>query len=463
MIKPSVAMKSAAAARAPKYAYDLRPPELLPGVVPEGKRSPIAQDSALVWVQSQGAFAGFPGFSHLAQLSTRAEYRAMASALSTELTRQWIEFDGDSVKVEAIEAEFKRLNVRETIRQTAEHDCYFGRGQIGIVLDGHQQIDPLILSPKVVRKGSLKRIVPVQATWTTPSEYNSVDPLAPDFYKPLRWFMLGTEIHSTRLLTVITRPLPDILKPAFSFAGMSLSQLAEPYVDNWLRTRQSVSDLLNNFSITALATQMSAVLQGSDDGDDVVARAQLFAATRSNQGLMLLDKEQEELVQLNVPLSGLDKLQAQAQEHLCSVSRLPAIVLTGISPAGLNASSEGELRVFYDWLNGQQEAFWRAPLEVILDLVQLNLFGVIDPTIKLKFKPLYQLTELELAELRNKDAQTDSTYISAGVVNAEEVRTKLSADPVSNYDDLDPAALPEAPQDYSIEPEPDAEPDPTDG
>jgi hypothetical protein len=249
--------------------------------------------------------------------------------------------------------------------------------------------------------------------------------------------MLGQEVHASRLMTVVTRPLPDILKPAFNFAGMSLSQLAEPYVDNWLRTRQSVSDLLNNFSITALATSMDQVLQGEDDGADLMSRAELFTAMRSNKGLMLLDKDREELVQINTPLSGLHELQAQSQEQMCSVSRMPAIVLTGISPSGLNASSDGEIRIFYDWIAAQQEAHWREPLEVILKAVQLSLFGEIDPDIGFTFVPLYQMTPKEESEIRLSDSQADCAYIAAGVVDPSEVRERLARDPNGGYQGLD--------------------------
>ena len=268
--------------------------------------------------------------------------------------------------------------------------------------------------------------------------------------------MLGQEVHASRLMTVVTRPLPDILKPAFNFAGMSLSQLAEPYVDNWLRTRQSVADLINNFSITVLATAMDQVLQGDDDGTDLFARADLFTATRSNRGLMLLDKEREELVQVNTPLSGLHELQAQSQEHMCSVSRMPAIVLTGISPSGLNASSDGEIRIFYDWVAAQQEAFWREPLETILKCVQLSLFGEIDPDIGLAFIPLYQMTPKEESEIRAADGVTDCAYVAAGIIDPSEVRERLARDPNSGYQGLDTDAVIVPPTDPANEQDPGA-------
>jgi len=429
------------------YSYPVQAPTLYPGVVPAGTQAPVMAMDASVYDYAQGAYpgGGFPGFSYLSMLATRAEYRAFASSLSTELTREWIEFtsqqeDEDqqaAEKIKLIEAEFKRLNIRGAFQRAAEHDCYFGRAQFYIDIQGADQTIPLILDRRTVPKGSLVRVSPVEAMWTTPSAYNSIDPSAPDFYKPTSWFMLGKEVHASRLLTVVTRPLPDMLKPAFNFSGMSLSQLAEPYVDNWLRTRQSVSDLINNFSITAIATAMGQTLQGEDDGGGILARADLFTATRSNKGLMLLDKENEELIQINTPLSGLHELQAQAQEHMCSVARMPSVVLTGISPSGLNASSEGEIRVFYDWIAAQQEAFWRSPLEIILQCVQLSLFGEIDFDIGFKFVPLYQMTPKEAAEIREADCRTATAYINAGVLDPSEERERLARDPDSGYHGLD--------------------------
>ena len=453
----------AAATPAKSYDFPVKPPKLMPGVVPEGVAAPVLAMDANPYAFAADVYpgGGFPGFAYLSQLATRPEYRAFASTLSTELTREWIEFtskqddDTDTAeKIKVIEEEFKRLNVRGVIQKAAENDSYFGRAQIFLEIDGADRKTPLILDPRTVKKGSLSRVVPVEAIWTTPAGYNALDPAASDFYKPAKWYMLGQEVHASRLMTVVTRPLPDILKPAYNFAGMSLSQLAEPYVDNWLRTRQSVADLINNFSTTALATSMDQVLQGDDDGTDLFARAELFTATRSNKGVMLLDKEREELVQVNTPLSGLHELQAQSQEHMCSVSRMPAIVLTGISPSGLNASSDGEVRIFYDWVAAQQEAYWREPLEVILKAVQLSLFGEIDPDIGVAFVPLFQMTPKEESEIRLSDSQADCAYVAAGIVDPSEVRDRLAKDPNSGYQGMDTSVEPVPPMEPTGEEDP---------
>ena len=442
--------KMAVDSKTPAYTYELKPPELVAGIAPKGVTPPVlAMDSnQYEYAQMYGGQlpgGGFPGFPYLSYLATRAEYRSFASAISTELTRKWIEFNGTSEdmddatkeKIKGIEDEMKRLDVRGVFQLAAAHDCFFGRGQIYISINGSDSAKPLILSPKTIKVGSLKGLSAVEAMWTTPSDYNAIDPSAIDFYKPSSWFMLGQQVHASRLLTIVTRPLPDMLKPAFNFAGMSLSQLAEPYVENWLRTRQSISDLINNFSITALATSMEGILSGDDDGSGIVARAELFNATRSNKGLMLLDKDREAIEQTNVPLSGLHELQSQSQEQMCSVSRIPSMILTGISPSGLNASSEGEIRVFYDWIKAQQESFWRSPLESIIKVIQLSLYGEIDPTISFNFCSLYEMTEAEEATIRLNDAQAAEIYIANGVIDPSEERERLSKDPHSGYDSLD--------------------------
>lgn len=438
------------------YCYPVKAPDLMPGVVPATAKSGIAMDanfSAMNGVPGAAGYAygdsaGFPGYPYLAMLATRAEYRAFASTLATERTREWIVLNstdtaGDETKTRITELTqaLKDIKLQKVIRRAAEQDCLYGRGQIFIKIKGADDSLPLILSNKTIKKGSFDSVTNVEPIWTTPSAYNALDPTAADFYKPSKWWMLGKEVHASRMMTMITRELPDILKPAFNFSGMSLSQLAEPYVDNWLRTRQSVSDLINNFSITALKTSMGQVLQGGDgpdaDGTDLFERADLFTAGRSNKGLMLLDKDSEELVQVNTPLGGLHELQAQAQEQMCSVSRTPAIILTGISPSGLNASSEGEISTFEDWNAALQEAYDREPIETVLKVLQLSMYGEIDPDITFAFVPLRQMTKKELAEIRTADSTTAGTYIDRGVISPEEERERLARDPDSGYQGLD--------------------------
>lgn len=446
--------------------FELRPYEPPPGVIPAADRSAVlAMDSTPYGYLNAVGFAnGFPGYQYLADLSQRPEYRKMASRLAEEMTRKWIAFktkgDGDKTdKITKIEEALERHRIRELFKEAAEDDGYFGRGQIYVEMksprgtvatdDPIELASPLFLDPRKITKGSLVAFRKVEPVWTYPGVYQSTSPLKAGFYKPGEWYVMGQIVHCSRMLMFISREVPDILKAAYNFGGLSMSQIAEPYVNNWLRTRNSVGDLVHSFSLTILKTNMEATLSGAGD-EGLAERADLFNQYRDNRGLMITDKEMEEIEQINTPLSGVHELQAQAQEQMASVSSIPLVVLLGITPSGLNASSEGEIRVFYDYVKGQQGSIYRDNLKRVIDIVQLDEFGEIDPDITFEFVPLFELSEKEIAEANKVEADTDAIYIDRGVLMPEDVRARLATDPDSPYHALELSDEVKAPDEEGV-------------
>lgn len=441
-----------------KPFFEVRPPDLMPGVMPAADK--LAMDSApssvALYQYANLAFCGlgFPGYPFLSELAQRPEYRSPCETIATEATRKWIKItsqgDGDlSDKIEKIEAAFRTHGVREIMRDAALHDQQFGRAQIYINIDnvkGPQRATPLVLSKQTIRPGSLKGFKNIEPIWTGPLTYNSIDATAPDFYRPQAWYILGVQTHATRLLTMVSRPVPDMLKPAYNFSGVSLQQLMIPYVDNWIRTRDSVSDAIHNFSITVLHTDMGAILQGGGSAQTLLDRAKLFNQIRDNRGLMIVSRgDEEDLTQVNMPLSGLDKLQAQAQEQMAAICHLPLVKLLGITPSGLNASAEPELDCFYEFIHSYQENVFTAPLNIILKVIQLDMFGEIDDSIGFEYEPLKQMNGTELAAIRKSDADAGVAYIAAGVIGPDEERARLATDPDSGYTMINAEDLPEQP------------------
>ena len=434
-------------------SYSLDFPALPDGVKPNG----IAMDSSPLGNFGADCFfgTGFIGYPRLAELAQISEYRGVSETTANEMTRQWIEIksvgeEDNSEAIKQIEECYERLNVRDVFRKAIETDGLFGRGQILVQIKDHdgKLANPLLLTEKTIAKGSLKALVNIEPMWTTPAPYNAIDPTLPDFYKPKAWYVMAQEIHASRLFTLISRPVPDMLKPAYNFGGVSMTQLMMPYVERWLRTVDSVSDLLHSFSLSGIKTDMSAILSGSDDGDtNIMLRAELYNRLRDNRGLMLLSKDDEEFFQFNTPLSGLDALLAQSQEQMAAPSHTPLVKLLGITPSGLNASTEGEITVYYDHIRAMQENLLRDPLDKLLKLVQLHLFGKVNDNITFDFVPLQQMSETELSTIRKSDTDRDVAYIQAGVVSAEEVRGRLASEPDSGYNGIDVEDVPEMPDD----------------
>jgi phage-related protein (TIGR01555 family) len=360
-------------------------------------------------------------------------------------------------KLKAIEEDMKRLDLRGKFKTVAEFDGWMGRSHLYIDTGDSDDPDELKsdlgngsdeTSKAQFKKGSLKNIKHIEPIWCYPVNYNANDPLADDWYNPQVWFAMAKQVHVSRLLTFVGRPVPDILKPSYAFGGLSMSQMAKPYVDNWLRTRQAVTNLIESFSVSGVYTNAQSLLQGG--GEEVLDRIDLFNKARSNAGAMVLDKETEEFFNISTPLGTLDHLQAQSQEQMSSVSGIPLIVLLGITPSGLNASSEGELRVFYDLVHAMQENLFRDKLKRIIDFIQLNLFGEVDPSIGFEFEPLWSLDEKGESEVKKTEAETHQIYVDMGVIGQEEVREIVIADDDSPYNGLEPDDLPEPPADQGM-------------
>lgn len=453
-------------------------PTFPPAATPP-KKLRMAMDDSLNWagqqwssgimqsVASEGLM--FLGYPYLAELAQRPEYRVISETIATEMTRKWIKFTatGDEDKGDKIKelTDFlDHLQVRDRFADLAVQDGFFGRSHL-FLDDGKEGSDEAELKTPIgdgrdnladvkIGKGWLKAIRTVEAVWTYPTTYNAINPLRADWYNPQVWYVMGREIHKTRLLTFIGREVPDLLKPAYSFGGLSLSQMAKPYVDIWLTTRESVAALIHSFSVMVLMTDLQTILQPNNAGG-LLARAALFNALRDNQGLMMINKSTEDFKNVSASMAGLHELQAQSQEHMASVARIPLVKFTGISPAGLNASSEGEIRAFYDTIAAYQNKFFRPNLNTLVSIAQVTLWGAADPEIVYDFVPLWELNEKEKADLKKSEAEAGQTYIDSGVIAPAEERQRLVNDPDSPYQGLDPEDVPslEQEEEEGLEPE----------
>lgn len=475
-----------AQARAKNMKAHVQPfkfPQHPKGVVPKSKQ--MAMDDALAspvaWAANGWGGAAFAegleflGYAYLAELSQRPEYRVVSECIATEMTRKWIKFkavgDVDKTdKIKELEDEFKRLKVQEHFCTLAVQDGFFGRSHLYLDIkdasDDRTELKTPIgdgwnkITKNKIEKDSLERLVPIEAVWIYPTDYNANDPLKTDWYNPNSWFVMGKQLHSSRLLKFIGREVPDLLKPAYSFGGLSMSQMIKPYVDNWLRTRQAVADLVWSFSVSGLKTNLSASLQA--DGDQLFKRVDLFNALRNNRGALILDKDTEDWFNVQTGLGTLDALQAQTQEHMAAIARIPLVKLLGISPAGLNASSEGEIRAFYDFIGSYQQSFFKPNLHRVVGFAMMNIWGDVDPDITFEFEELWSLDEKGQAEVDKIRSETDTVNIDNGSIDPRESRKRIANDPNTHYQGLNVEDVPERGEEIE-ESDTDLDPSPKNG
>jgi phage-related protein (TIGR01555 family) len=453
---------------------EYRMPDELPGVRPakmpteadglvlamdSGYKEQLATDSAAepaAWGFSSGNIGpglAFLGYPYLAELQQITEYRTPCESLATEMTRRWGKLKNIGKtdltdKIKEITQCIDDMKVRERFRWGAYITESFGRSHLFVSIKGQDEDGPRQLPLTEIKKGDLLGFRTVEPYWVTPYAWNATHPERPDFYKPSSWFVLGRKTHATRMLTFIFREVPDLLKPAYSFGGISMTQLMMPYVNRWLRTAKNVNDLINIFSIVTLSTDLAAMLQAPiDSPKSLLSRVRAFTQTRDNRGMMVVNKGTEELAVNDVSLGSLDKLQAQAQEHMATPARMSLLKFFGITPSGLNATAEPEITAQNDYVHSMQEHGFNYNMKIVLILIQMHLYGKVEADLVWEWLNLYEPNGKEKAEIRKADADRDSAYIEKNVISPDEVRNRLRMDPESGYDGLEGDA-PE-PQEWS--------------
>ena len=395
----------------------------------------------------------FVGYAMLSNVAQEALIRAGVETVAGEMTRKFVQWTydddyGEEEKEKAIadlEDQAAKYKLRETFYQASVKDGYFGGCLVYIdvgELDDEEKAEPLILDPKTFKKGSLRGFKIIEPINIYPGTYNTTDPTDEHYFNPEYWYILGKKYHASRFLYFASNEAPLLLKPAYNFFGIPQAQLALDYVAHFVANREAAQELLNKFSLTCWKTNMGQALQGKSC-NDLVKRAQMLIRTKSNNGIMIFDKETEDLVQVNTPLSGVRDIVEMSLNLLTAVWHIPKIEYLGEGEGGLNASSKEQIRSYYDYIMGKKEKDYTQPLETVLKIFQLNMGKGINPALGFKFPAMWDMDDAERAALNKQQADRDAIYLANGVLSQEEVRRRLSLDRNSEYTMIDVDDLPE--------------------
>ena len=423
-----------------------------------GKETVIAQDKAFspaldmlrLGFVGKGSLTRFLGYPALLELAQDGLIRAGVEMLADDCVGKWIELskqgkeDNDSNGLPDIEEDARRYKVRSLFRLAVANCGYFGGCLVFIDTgDAAEDLaDPLVLDGKTFKQGSLKSLILIDPGCVSPGQYNAIDPCAGDYYKPAYWYVQGRPIHESRFLYFALNDLPPLLKPAYNFFGIPLAQTVLDAVKHFTECREAEARLLTKFSLTVLKTNMDDVLSGGA-GEMLDRRVAYMVQNRSNDGVEVIDKEQEDVVNITTPLAGVTDIVRQSMEMVAAYFNEPVTKMWGISPAGFQATGESDMRNHYEHVLATQERIIREPLEKLLRVLQINRSGKIDDAVTFKFVPLGEESRSMVAATQKTVAETAAQYLEMGVISPEEIRQKLVDDPDSGYGGLDPYEMPE--------------------
>lgn len=392
-------------------------------------------------------FLGYPLLSNIAQDPL---IRAGIETIADDMTRKFINLTskGDidlSAKISELESNLQKFRVKSIFNQAISMCGYQGGCLVYIdvgPLDDNEKKTPLFLDSFTFKKGMLRGFKVIEPINIYPGIYDTLDPTSEGYFNPETWFILGKEYHKSRFLYFAQNEVPLILKPLYNFFGISLAQQVLEYVQNFTENRRSAQRLLNKFSMTVWRTDMSAFLNNGSC-ESLVQRVKFANSQRSNDGMFLLDKEREELEQINTPLAGVTDIVSMSLDLAPVILGISKDKYFGDLPKGLNASSEGTNRIYYDKIHSLNEKISYDAVEKVLKILQLNLYGEIDSNISFEFAPLWEMDERERAEINKINADTAAIYVDRGSLSNTEVRGALADNPNSGYSNIDVDDVPE--------------------
>ena len=402
-----------------------------------------------------GAASNFLGYGALQSIAQNGMIRACIETVSDDMTRNWIELaqEGDADDPEAedriqrLEKAMDRMGLQKAMHKAACMTGYYG----GCLLyldtgaSGPQLKLPLSLEPwsMEAKPGFLRAVRPIDPVNCFPGLYNATDPLREDYYVPQTWWVLGQEVHASRLIRVFANEPPLLFRPSYNFLGIPQAQILWDYVIHFQENRDSVNRLMGKFSQLVFKTAMTDLLTGGEkDLSQLMARLQLMAQNRSNDGVIAIDKDAEDVVKVETPMTGITDVVRQSLEIIACLNRTPAVKLLGISPQGFNATGESDIRNYYDHVLSQQEKVLRPPLQRVLEALQVSLFGKVDRSLGFSFASLSETDENAKVLTQQAKINNLCAVLDRDIIDASEARQMLVSDPDSGFDGLDPE-LPE--------------------
>lgn len=391
----------------------------------------------------------FLGYAYLSGLQQNGFIRAGVEGLADDMTARFIELirtsdieNNDDDKINKINEYLNAFQIKELFNKAAALCGYFGGCLIYVDTDDEDLLSAL---DEKSLNHSIKGYVLIEPINIYPGRYNSTNPLRADYFIPETWFVLGQEVHASRLLYLAADEVNMLLKPAYNFFGIAPAQIAADSVSHFIKDREAASRLLHKYSLLVFKTDMGSALY-SGNPEELYSRVKVLADFRDNNSVIIIDKEDEDIVTVTTSLAGVTDVVRLSLELMPIMFRQPLTKFLGISPGGMNATGESDENNWNEYVLSQCEKIFRKPVKRLLELIQYDLFGEVDECIDFIFQ--VQSSNDEVKEINNNKIKAD-TYVqltTAGIISPEEARKALAEDEKSGFNSIDVDAVPEVPE-----------------
>lgn len=290
-------------------------------------------------------------------------------------------------------------------------------------------------SPRAIKKGTYTGMAIVQPFWVR-YELSADAVTSPDkngYYEPEYYTMSGRQkkIHKSWVIKLVNGALPDILKPVYYWGGVPLTQQ--------IYERVFCAEKVANEAPKLALTKRLLIIDGDINNlvanpQEVINTMQGVANLRDNMGFMVKNHD-DSVSQIDTSLADFDALIMSQYQLTAAIAEMPVTKLMKTQLKGLANTGTYETKDYNQSLVEIQENDFNRILDFHYELLTLSERGE-KLDLDVVWNPIDTPTELELADIEQKQAATDAQYIAAGVIDASEVRDALRHNEDSRYKTL---------------------------
>lgn len=324
----------------------------------------------------------------------------------------------------------KKWGVQEKVTEAAIWGRALGGAALLLGINQGRMAEPI--SPEQVRPGDLKYIDVLDRRDLHIVDYYS-DPLDAKFGQPRTYQITyqggqggaqgdrDTYVHETRLVFFGGALTPKRVRT--QNGGWDLSVLERSY--GILRDTntgwRAFINLMQDMSQPVFKVKDLMTMIASGHSDTLMARLEVADLSRSVSRSIIVDAEEEDFTHVGAAnLTGAGPLLDKIWQRLAAAADMPVTILMGMSPAGMNATGESDMRAWFNTIQTYRENSLSPKLERLAAFIAASE-GLNFDTFSVDWPSLWQMSPTEDAQHKATIAQTDVTYINAGVLLPEEV------------------------------------------
>lgn len=345
-----------------------------------------------------------------------------------DMFRKWRDWDAKPDQVERIKETETELLVSLKLQNALSLARLYGGAGVLIVT---QVAD--LSKPLNIEREDLQGLTVMNMRELTAKDLEK-DPRSDNYAKPKEYQISigekssGRTIHPSRLVRFVGKPHTDPFLATENMGwGVSVLRSVYDYVKAADATAMNVASLIFEANVDVLKIPRFMSQLADDRYKKLITeRIALAMFIKGNNRTLLLDAD-ETYERKQISFAGLPELMERAMINVSSGSKIPVTKFLGISPAGLSATGEHDMKNYYDMIESQQTLRITPACRLLDRMIVKRAINRNDEQIKYTWAPLEQTNEEERGKIGKAIAETIQILRNAGIYMDEELRDIATA------------------------------------